>query len=290
LGIDLVARVERLVFADGVVLLVSDQNPDAAADEAATDEDTALTLDVLANDSDPDGDALTLASLSDADSTAAGYQTAQGATLSIVDGQVHYDPTTSTTLQALGTGQSLADSFSYSVDDGFGGTDTATVAVAVSGLDDELILPDHYQGLLEADDQGSGQVTNGPEGTNEPSPVHSDYWAVVFEPGQTLEISVRRADVHYDPAFWLFQGLKQPGDFDGGFASGTIDGGDAGFIEIADDGLPPAIDGGPYQDPFLSFTSAAGGVYTVIVTNRLSGGLGDDGLYEYNIFVDIPAI
>ena len=133
-GLDAYVRVERLEFADGVRLLVPDQAPDAVDDAAQTDEDTVMTINVLANDTDPDGDALSIASLSDADATKPGNQTALGATISVVDGQVRYDPSASDTLRALNTGQSAADSFSYTVYDGFGGRDTAAVGVTVNGL------------------------------------------------------------------------------------------------------------------------------------------------------------
>ena len=133
-GLDAYVRVERLEFADGVRLLVPDQAPDAVDDAAQTDEGTVMTFNVLANDTDPDGDALSIASLSDADATKPGNQTALGATISVVDGRVRYDPSASDTLRALNTGQSAADSFTYTVSDGAGGQDTAGVRVAVNGL------------------------------------------------------------------------------------------------------------------------------------------------------------
>ena len=137
-GVDQLTNVERLVFADGAKLLVSDQAPRAGNDTANTDEDTAISIDVRANDSDPDGDTLTIASLADADPNLAGIQTAQGATIGIANGQIHYDPATSARLQALDTGQNLADSFSYTVSDGFGGSASATVGVTVSGVAEPL--------------------------------------------------------------------------------------------------------------------------------------------------------
>lgn len=54
---------------------------------------------------------LTVVSLSDADPAKPGNQTALGATVGVVNGQVSYDPTGSARLQALGAGQSAADSF-----------------------------------------------------------------------------------------------------------------------------------------------------------------------------------
>ena len=56
------------------------------------------------------------------------------------DGSVTYDPTSSAALDELAEGETLEDSFTYTVSDGNGGTDTATVTLTVSGVDDPPIL------------------------------------------------------------------------------------------------------------------------------------------------------
>lgn len=91
--------------------------------------DAPATLDVLANDSDPDGDTLTVSSLG---------ASAIGATLSISADQhsVIYDAGHSAAAKALAAGGTLQDSFTYTVSDGHGGTDTATVQVTVTGVND----------------------------------------------------------------------------------------------------------------------------------------------------------
>ena len=98
----------------------------------ATDEDTALTIGaatLLANDTDADGDTLTV---SDVDATSA-----NGASITLNgDSTISYDPTGAATIQALGDGDTLEDSFTYTISDGNGGTDTATVTVVVAGLDE----------------------------------------------------------------------------------------------------------------------------------------------------------
>ena len=100
----------------------------------ATDEDTALTIDtadLLANDTDADGDTLTVSAV---DATSA-----NGASITLNnDGTISYDPTGSATIQALGDGDTLEDSFTYTISDGKGGTDTATVTVVVAGLDESV--------------------------------------------------------------------------------------------------------------------------------------------------------
>ncbi|MCP4307715.1 MAG: hypothetical protein GY788_23145, partial [bacterium] len=49
-------------------------------------------------------------------------------------GSYSYDPTGSATIQALDKGARHVDSFTYTIDDGNGGTDTATVTITVIGV------------------------------------------------------------------------------------------------------------------------------------------------------------
>ncbi|MVO14524.1 hypothetical protein GO984_01765 [Rhodobacteraceae bacterium CY05] len=51
-----------------------------------------------------------------------------------------YDPTSSSVLDEMAQGETLEDSFTYTVSDGNGGFDTATVTLTVSGVDDPPIL------------------------------------------------------------------------------------------------------------------------------------------------------
>ena len=89
------------------------QLPVAVDDAAATAEDTAATIDVLANDADPDSDALQVASVT---------QPANGVVVNN-EGSVTYTPN---------GGFIGDDSFSYTVSDGNGGTDTGVVTITVS--------------------------------------------------------------------------------------------------------------------------------------------------------------
>jgi hypothetical protein len=98
------------------VTLVNDA-PSAGADAATTNEDTAKTIPVLTNDSDPDGDSLTVTAVT---------QPAHGSTAFTSSG-VTYTPTAN---------YNGADSFTYTVSDGNGGSATGTVNVTVTPVND----------------------------------------------------------------------------------------------------------------------------------------------------------
>lgn len=103
-----------------------------ATGEAATDEDTSRVIDVkalLANDADAEGDAFHFDSVASF--------SARGAALSInADGNIVYNPTAAADLQALGAGEIGEDWFDYTIADGSGRTDTATVNLKVLGVAD----------------------------------------------------------------------------------------------------------------------------------------------------------
>ncbi|GJD94845.1 Ig-like domain-containing protein [Methylobacterium iners] len=104
---------------------VTNPAPDAAADTAATSEDGSVTVVVLANDLDPDGDALTVSS------AFAG----NGSVAINANGTLTYTPSPNFN----GT-----DTITYTISDGNGGTATASVTVTVAPVNDaptaDLIL------------------------------------------------------------------------------------------------------------------------------------------------------
>ena len=107
-----------------VTVTGENDTPDAVDDNVSVDEDTPLTVDVLANDSDPDGDVLTVSSVSDP---------AGGTTTVNPDGTVTYTPDQ----DFSGT-----DTFTYTVTDPSGATDTATVTVTVNPVNDPPVAAD----------------------------------------------------------------------------------------------------------------------------------------------------
>ena len=86
-----------------------------------TDEDLATFINVLANDTDPENDPLDIIAIT---------QGTNG-TVAIDDGGVIYTP------DANFNG---SDEFTYTIDDGNGGTDTATVAITVAPVNDAPVL------------------------------------------------------------------------------------------------------------------------------------------------------
>ena len=123
-----------------VVVTVVDVNepPALEDDEAATDEDRAVTVDVLANDTDPDGDRLRVESVS-----AAAHGTA-----TVTGGGVLYAPEPN---------YHGMDRFTYAVSDGNGGTAEAAVEVTVAPVNDAPepvgAIPDQML------DEGGGEAT-----------------------------------------------------------------------------------------------------------------------------------
>ncbi|MFQ6101261.1 MAG: Ig-like domain-containing protein, partial [Anaerolineae bacterium] len=100
-----------------VIIIVNSVNdsPVAVEDSATTNEDTSVVINVLSNDSDPEGDILTV---SDYD-----IRSTQGGTVDCISiGVCTYAPSA----DFNGT-----DTFTYTISDGNGGTDNATVTISV---------------------------------------------------------------------------------------------------------------------------------------------------------------
>jgi len=117
-----------------VTVTVSGVNdsPVANDDHASTLEGQVQTINVIGpdaggEDTDPDGDALTIASHQPT--------SANGAEISLSASSVlTYNPLPSATLNGLAAGEMTTDTFEYTVSDGRGGTSTATVTVTVTGV------------------------------------------------------------------------------------------------------------------------------------------------------------
>ena len=112
------------VFAFVDVIAVNDA-PVAGDDVASTDEDTSVNIPVLDNDTDVDGDTLSVSQII-SDPT-------NGVVVIEVDGTITYTPAAD---------YNGADSFVYEISDGNGGTDTATVTITINPVNDAPIAND----------------------------------------------------------------------------------------------------------------------------------------------------
>ncbi|WP_299614391.1 tandem-95 repeat protein [uncultured Tateyamaria sp.] len=105
--------------------------PDAVNDAVTTDEDTPITIDALDNDTDVDGDDLTI--------TGASVPAEQG-TVEIVGNELLFTPAENFNGDAT---------ISYSISDGDGGTDTADVVVTVTPVNDDPVAVDDLADTME---------------------------------------------------------------------------------------------------------------------------------------------
>lgn len=100
------------------IAIVVNGAPTAANDSVMTNEDQPVAIDVTGNDSDPNGDALTVSSVT---------QPANGTAAANASGTISYTPNAN----FHGT-----DTFTYTVSDPDGETATATVTVTVAPVND----------------------------------------------------------------------------------------------------------------------------------------------------------
>lgn len=123
-----------------------EHTPTAFPDAASTDEDTPLSIDVLANDTDPQNDPLSIAALAEMSNL--------GIPLSVsADGTVLYDPNGA--LDSLQAGESAQDMFVYTVTDGYGGLASVTVTVTIAGVNDAPVLAGIPDVVFSEDSSGS---------------------------------------------------------------------------------------------------------------------------------------
>ena len=112
------------IGADERLVATANRAPVAADDSAYTTDGIAVDIDVLANDSDPDGNAITVGSFN---------QPAHGTVEQLADGRLRYTPD---------AGYVGTDSFTYQASDGSLLSNVATVTLTVDGELPVCPLPD----------------------------------------------------------------------------------------------------------------------------------------------------
>jgi VCBS repeat-containing protein len=192
-GYDRLVSVERLVFADAVIDLTQNNAPIAFDDSASTHEDAGTyssgSASVLANDFDWEKQSLT--------ATAGTFNGAYGTLTLNADGTYTYTLYAST--QRLALGQTVQDSFNYTVSDG-SLSDTGTLTITVAGRNDapvasadsaaggenQAVVVNVLGNDSDADDGAALTVTaaSGPAGKGSVSIVGNQ---VRFDPGSDFD-------------------------------------------------------------------------------------------------------
>ena len=142
--------------------------PVAVDDTNATNENAVLTVSaaagLLSNDTDVDGDALTVVGVQGGGNVGSAVHLGSGAVVTVnSDGSYQYDPHGA--FDSLAAGQHATDSFTYKISDGHGGFDTGTATITVNGVNN-VILFSSLAGPAETLDVsgGGGQALDGGPG------------------------------------------------------------------------------------------------------------------------------
>ncbi|MBK1979181.1 retention module-containing protein, partial [Achromobacter xylosoxidans] len=186
-GADTIDRASSGAGGDGGAGGDNNNAPLAINDVARTDEKSAVRGNLLINDSDPDGDPLSLVSINGRPMTPNGVAVtgSNGGTFIVQpDGSYVFVPGTS--FQHLPEGQTTTTTISYVVTDPSGATSTATVEVTVVGVND----PAQITAAKPGDDAGTVKE-------DEVSTANGKLNVVDADDGQSFFVAVAdRAGVH----------------------------------------------------------------------------------------------
>ncbi len=198
------------------------EGPTARDDSGATAQGASITLDVLANDSDVDGDGVSLASA----------QLAHGAgTVCVVNGEVVYDPGTS--YDHLGVGEVAAVDVAYVIEDGGGLRDGGLATITVTGSNDGPVLTSALADQSASEDRAFSFTV--------PGNAFSD-----VDASDTLTYSATLADGSALPGWLSFDAASRT-------FSGTPGNGDVGGLDVRVTASDPH--GGNVDDVFTLTTT-----------------------------------
>ena len=148
-----------------VSVLETNDPPTATSDTDTTQQGTAISVSapgVLGNDSDPNGDQLSVSAVNgNAPDVGQEITLASGALLTVeTDGSYDYDPNGA--FSSLAGGETDSDSFTYTVADGNGGTGQGTITVTISGVVERNDRNDIGRSILVGEDSTTQAVHTGP--------------------------------------------------------------------------------------------------------------------------------
>lgn len=242
-------------------------DPVAGPDSGTTGFETPVTIDVLANDSDVDGDTLTVASATPG---------TNGSTTVNADGTVTYTPD---------AGFSGSDTFDYTVEDGNGGSATSTVTVTVG----DAPTPTR-DGIIDGTD-GADLIDTAYDG--DPDGDFVDAGDALLPGAAPNDDSIRAGDGDDTVLAGLGDDEVEGGGGDdsivGDVGSDTIFGGagndtiDAGAplsaTPLPDLGFPPDVPADPFPDDDRDFVDGGDGddvISTGDDADTILGGAGND--------------
>jgi VCBS repeat-containing protein len=162
----------------------SNDAPDAVDDAKTTDEATTALVNVVANDSDAEGPF----GVTSVDTTGT-----SGTVTDNADGTVTYDPDGA--FEYLAAGGTAEDTFTYTVTDAGGLSDTATVKIKVNGINDPPVANDDAANVSE-DSAGDtvSVLANDSDAESQTLTV-----TAVDTTGTTGTVTNNGTDVTYDP-------------------------------------------------------------------------------------------
>lgn len=233
--------IDQIVFADGTFdLRTIQQNsePDAVDDAYSVDEDGTLSNNVLANDSDANGDALSV--IAETITTAAG-----GTVELLANGDFTYTPAAD---------YNGVDGFTYTVEDGNGGSDSAMVSITINAVNDAPVAGDDvFSG--DEDTPITGNVL-GNDSDIEGDSLSVEAQTITTAAGGTVEI-LANGDFTYTPATDYF-GTDSFDytllDGNGGSDIGTVTLNVADVIDILDTNLDIRVSHGNTATKYINST------------------------------------
>ncbi len=281
---------------DNYTLQVSIENhPLSMGINLSTDEDNALTTgNVLDNDTDVDGGPLSIIGITNS--------TPDVLIMSNGDGTFSYSPNGQ--FDSLSAGETMVDSFDYIISDGLGGTDSATVYITITGVNDAPIAVDDKN--LAASGSGMVQEMESNDSFATAQNLDLAQWSLTYSPdigkGNGNNVSTNRPHV-------TIKSDTGPGNDSFDYYSFTVqETGVKGIFDIdyTGDGTPfnsklflydssgnllrqnnnsntnrGAEGSDTNQDSFLQYTFSAPGTYYIVVgesgSSDAGGGAGVQG-------------
>ncbi len=238
---------------DTVTITGTWQSPVAAAETASTDANHSVTLNVLADATDPQGIPLSVSALN--------LTGTNGTAVINADGTITYTP--GAAFSGLAAGSATSDSFGYAVSDGHGKTSAATVNVTVTAPGASASAPKAFYVATDGNDAWSGRLAA-------PNAAGTDGPLATLQAAQTAMEASPTVDTTY----------VEGGDY---YESSTLtlNASDSGESWLGMPGQTAVIHGG---QQVTGWVQGAGGIWTAPApTGSLAAGSGVADLFVNDV-------